>query len=131
MSRKEIIWSNGALSMAAAVLSGLCCTAAAAALCTCLIFYVLKDMGLAGALAGASLAVGAYIGAFIYGKFRRHKGLISGTVCGAIMYLVIASIGYVFLGEFSDIKKLLLLAFFGAAGGVAGVNSKRPVSFYQ
>lgn len=131
MSIKEMIWSKGVLSMTAAVLTGLGCTAASTAFFTCLIFYVLKDMGLSGALAAASLAVGAYVGAYIYGKFRRHRGILSGMICGAVMYLVIAGVGYLFIGELAGIKKLLLLAFFGAAGGVAGVNSKRPVSFYQ
>jgi putative membrane protein (TIGR04086 family) len=119
------------ISMAVAVITGLCCTLAAAALFSCLIFFVLKDIGLAGVLAAASLAVGAYIGAYIQGKYRRHKGLISGIICGIIMYAVILGFGSYFTGEFAGIKKLLLLALFGAAGGVAGVNSKRPASLYQ
>lgn len=129
--RERCIWSNGLISMAIAVLSGLCCTLAAAAFFSCLIFFVLRDMGLASALAGAALAVGAYTGAYIHGKYRRHKGLISGILCGIIMYAVIWGCGLYFTGAFAGIKKLLLLALFGAAGGVAGVNSKRPASLYQ
>lgn len=129
--RERCIWSNGLISMAIAVITGSCCTLAVAALFSCLIFFVLKDMGLAGVLAGASLAVGAYTGAYIHGKFRRHKGLISGIICGIIMYAVVVGCGLYFTGAFAGMKKLLLLVLFGAAGGVAGVNSKRPASLYQ
>ena len=123
---RRSLWTNSGLSVAAAVLTGLCCTAAAAALLAALLFYVMKDMSMAGAFAGAALAFGAYTGAYVYGKYRRRKGLFGGSLCGAVMYIVIASASIACLGEVTGIKKLLLLTVFGAAGGVAGVNSKRP-----
>lgn len=123
---RKSIWTNSGLSMAAAVLLGLGCTGAAAAALAALLFYVMKDMSMAGAFAGAALALGAYTGAFVFGKYRRRKGLFGGSLCGALMYLVIAGAGIALTGELTGIKKLLLLTVFGAAGGVAGVNSKRP-----
>lgn len=123
---RKSLWANGVLSMAAAVLIGLCCTAAASLLLAALIFYVMRDMSMVKAFAAAALSVGAYTGAYIYGKFRRRRGLFGGSVCGAFMYIVTAVCGLVILGEMAGIKKLLLLTVFGAAGGVAGVNSKRP-----
>ncbi|MCR5601745.1 MAG: hypothetical protein K6G33_13520 [Ruminococcus sp.] len=132
MSRKQrYVWSSGILSMCAAVLIGISCSAASVALFSCLIAFVLKDMGLAGMLAGFSLAAGAYTGSYIRGKYRRNYGMAGGILCGLIMYALILVCGHVFIGEFAGIKKLLLLAFFGAAGGVAGVNSKRPRYLYQ
>ncbi|MBR0512367.1 MAG: TIGR04086 family membrane protein [Ruminococcus sp.] len=123
---RKSLWANGAMSMAAAVLLGLGSAAAAAALLAALLFYVMKDMAMTGAFAGAALAAGAYTGAFVYGKYRRRKGLFGGSMCGAFMYAVISAWAIAAAGGFPDIKKLLLLTAFGAAGGVAGVNSKRP-----
>ncbi len=129
--RERSLWSSGILSMLVAVAAGIGCIVAAGALSTCLVYFVLKDMGMTNALAGASLSVGAYAGAYIYGKHRRHRGIVNGILCAIIIYAVIFICGYSLTGEFAEIKKLLLLAFFGAAGGVAGVNSKRPAKLYQ
>ena len=123
---RKSLWTNSGLSMAAAVLLGLGWTVAAVSALAALLFYVMKDISMAGAFAGAALALGAYTGAFVFGKYRRRKGLFGGSLCGALMYLVIAGAGIALTGELTGIKKLLLLTVFGAAGGVAGVNSKRP-----
>lgn len=123
---RRSIWASGPLSLSAAVICGLICTAAAAAFFAALIYWVLRDMRFASALSGAALAAGAYTAAFIYGKYRRRKGLFGGSLCGALIYIVLLICGIVFLGEITGIKKLLLLTVFGAAGGAAGVNSKRP-----
>lgn len=123
---RRSLWTNSGLSVAAAVLLGLGCTLAAAALLAALLFYVMRDMSMAGAFAGAALSFGAYTGAYIYGKYRRRKGIFGGSLCGAVMYIVIAAAAFSISGEITGIKKLLLLTVFGAAGGVAGVNSKRP-----
>ena len=123
---RESIWTKAAVSMAAAVSCGLLCTMAALLLSAAVIFYVLKDIGTAGGFAAVSLAAGAYTGAFIYGKYRRKRGLLCGMLCGAVMFGVIAACTFAVIGDIPGIKKLLLLTVSGAAGGVAGVNSKRP-----
>ncbi|WP_297960567.1 TIGR04086 family membrane protein [uncultured Ruminococcus sp.] len=123
---RKSLWARPVLSTAAAVCCGLACTAAAAVLSAVIVYYVMKDMGLISAFSGFSLGAGACTGAYIYGKYRRRKGLLGGTLCGVLMYAVIAAAGIIVLGEPAGIKKLLLLAFCGGAGGVAGVNSKRP-----
>ena len=123
---RKSLWTNSWLSAAAAVLTGLVCTIGASAVLAALLFYVMKDMAMAGAFAGAALALGDYAGAFVYGRYRRRRGLFGGSLCGAVMYLVISAATIAATGEVTGIKKLLLLTVFGAAGGVAGVNSKRP-----
>ena len=123
---RKSLWASGVLSMTAAVCCGLVFTAAAAVLSAALIYYVMGEMGLSKAFAGFSLGAGACIGAYVYGKYRRRWGLFGGSLCGALMYAVIAATGVILLGEPAGIKKLLLLTICGAAGGVAGVNSKRP-----
>ena len=123
---RRSIWTNGSLSAVAALSCGFIITAAAALLLSALLFYVMGDMKLVRGFAGTALGFGAYTGAYIYGKHRRRRGLFSGSLCGVIMYAVLSICGAVFTGVPSDIKKLLLLTLTGAAGGVAGVNSKRP-----
>ncbi len=92
-----------------------------------LIFYVLKDMGLSAVFAAISLAVGAYAGSYICGKYRRHRGLFEGILCSLALSVFLLIMGTAIGSDFPDIKKFLLLTIFGAAGGVSGVNSKRPL----
>lgn len=122
----ERLWQNEIFSMAVSVCFGFACTFASILVSAVLIMYVMKDMTIAGGLVGAALAGGAYAGAFVNGKYRRRKGMLRGALCGAVMYGILAVCGMIYSGEAAGIKKLLLLAVFGAAGGVAGVNSKRP-----
>ena len=123
---KRSIWTNVFLSTATAVICGLVCTASASMLLGMMLFYVMRNMKLTGGFAGAALALGAYAGAYIYGKYRRRIGLFGGSLCGVVMYVLISIAGIIFTGSPTGIKKLLLLAIAGGAGGVAGVNSKRP-----
>ena len=123
---RKSLWASGVLSMTAAVCCGLAFIAAAAVMSAALIYYVMGDMGLTAAFAAFSPGAGACAGAYIYGRYRRRRGLYGGSLCGALMYAVIAAAAVVFTGELPGIKKLLLLTICGAAGGVAGVNSKRP-----
>ena len=123
---RRSIWTNIPLSAAVSVLCGLLATAAAWLLLSALLFFVMKDIKPAGSFSGAALAFGAYTGSFLYGKYRRRRGLFGGSLCGAVMYGVLSVCSIIILGVPSGIKKLLLLTVFGAAGGVAGVNSKRP-----
>ena len=51
--------------------------------------------------------------------------MIDGAICGTVIYTVLLSVSAVF-GEFTDLKKLMILAAAGAVGGIAGVNSTRP-----
>lgn len=123
---RRSIWTNAPLSAAASVFCGLAVTAASWLLLSAVLFFVMRDMNLVRAFAGASCVSGGYSGAYIYGRYRRRRGLIGGMVCGALMYGAVSIIGLSILGAPAGIKKLLLLTVSGAAGGVAGVNSKRP-----
>ena len=124
--QRKSLWSGWGSSVLVSVLAGALCIGAGAVLTAAIVYFVMKDMTMIRAFAGVSLAAGAYIAAYICGKYRRRKGLVCGTVCGALLYAVINVLAVLILGEWAGIKKLLLLTAFGAAGGVAGVNSKRP-----
>lgn len=129
--QRKSLWASPVAAMLISVILGGICLTAGAAAAGFLIFFVLKDIGLTRAFTGAALAAGAYIGAYVYGKYRRRKGLFCGTLCGFIMYILISAAGMAVFGEPAGIKKLLLLTAFGAAGGVAGVNSKRPKKLWD
>ena len=128
---RKSLWASPVFSMMLSVILGMVSMAAGIVLSTTLIFFVLKDIRLTRALTGGAIALGAYISGFVYGKYRRRKGLFCGTFCGVVIYAVISSIGIIVIGHPVGIKKLLLLSVFGAEGGVAGVNSKRPKKLWD
>ena len=124
--QKNSIWTNAPLCAAVAVIFGLCITGIAWLLLSAVLFYIMGDMKLIKAFAAAALTTGSYTGSFLYGKYHRRKGLFGGSFCGALMFGAVNIAGIIILGVPADIKKLLLLTVSGAAGGVTGVNSKRP-----
>lgn len=123
---RQSIWSNTFLSFAAAVLCGIGCILAASLVLSALSFFVMGSMQFLKLFSFVALVLGAYTSGSVCGKYRRRRGLIDGCICGALLYTVIAAAGLAASGGLTDIKKLLLLTAVGAAGGVAGVNSKRP-----
>ncbi|MBR1592662.1 MAG: TIGR04086 family membrane protein [Ruminococcus sp.] len=129
MRRKhKNIHQNKILSNAAAVVLSIfivivCCIIFSAAE-----LFFIGNMKFSMFFSAAALITGCYTGNFICGKYRRRMGLLYGTVSGIIIYIIITAAGILILENIPDIKKLLLLAVSGAAGGVAGVNSKRPVN---
>lgn len=123
---RQSIWTNSLLSIAVSLLCGFSCVLICAVFFSAMIFIFMDNMKLLHVLSGAALAIGSYVGSFICGKHRRRRGLIEGAMCGLFMYLICTLLGLAALSSLTDIKKLLLLTAFGAAGGVAGVNSKRP-----
>ncbi|SHM69330.1 TIGR04086 family membrane protein [Ruminococcus flavefaciens] len=129
--QRKSLWSSWIFSMLISVMAGAVCMGAAAFFSASAMYFLMKDTGLTKAFAGASLAAGAYTAAYICGKYRRRKGLICGTLCGVFLYVIISAAGIMILGQHTGIKKLLLLTVFGAAGGVAGVNSKRPEKLWD
>lgn len=89
-------------------------------------FNFIENMKFSVFFSAASITAGSYAGSYICGKYRRRMGLVYGIINGIIIYSLISAANLIFLGNIPDIKKLLLLTFFSAAGGIAGVNSKRP-----
>ncbi len=78
----------------------------------------------AGAASVLALAIGSFVSGRTAGMIKRRDGLKTGALCG-IMFSAAAMLISLIFGEFGTIMLLLkplLCAFFGAAGGVAGVN---------
>lgn len=120
------MWSDCGLSIAFSAFWGLCTAVMCTALFAALTFFLMDSMEFSSFFGNASLVCGAVSGGYVCGRFRRRRGLAEGLLCGIVMYAAMCVIGLAAAGVLPSIKKLLLLSFFCAAGGVAGVNSKRP-----
>lgn len=125
--RRTFCPSGILISAAAGVLASVCITS----LLAFVSLRFLDDMRSAGALTSAACTVGSFAGAYLGGKYSRKRGLVRGTLCGLLIYAAFSAAGLFLTGSPSGIKKLLLLTVSGSAGGVCGVNSKRPKSLMQ
>lgn len=125
------VWTNSIISLTISVLAGIALIFILALLSTVIMYCILGDVKVSKIFSLVSISVGTYASTYFCGKYRRKHGLADGIMCGIVIYTVIAICGAVFLGEFTGVKKLLLLTVSGATGGVAGVNSKRPKNFTE
>ena len=123
---KRSLWSSYPLSLLLSAAVGTAVCFLLAVFSALLLYKLINDIRLAEWLSRGSIAAGAFSGAYTGGKHRRRHGLAEGIICGVVLYLVFSSVSLISTGALTDIKKLLLLTVSGAAGGVCGVNSKRP-----
>lgn len=123
---RKSLWSSRSRSIALSAFIGLVITLILILIFSAVIFFFLKDMTISGAMTLFALVCGSFTGSYICGRYRRHNGLAEGILCGAVIYAVLFAFGLAFVPHAAGIKKLLLLTISGAAGGVCGVNSKRP-----
>ncbi len=119
-------WANFKLSLIFSSLFGIIFLMVGVFFISGFAFFFISDFRLLRLLSLIPVFAGAFAGAYICGKYRRSKGMLSGIVCGIIIYVFISAAGIITAGRPAHIGKLLLLAIAGAIGGVAGVNSKRP-----
>lgn len=99
----------------------------------CLLFFsfimtkVDAPDGLVSAMASISLCVGSYFAGFLIAKKYRKNGLITGILCGLVIFAITFAISMIFvklaltMGTFS---KLIMIIVCTALGGIIGVNSK-------
>lgn len=79
----------------------------------------------AGAAAVVALSIGSFLCGRTAGKIKQRNGLKTGTLAGLLFSAIPVLLSLIF-GSFGSVMLLakpLLCVFFGAAGGVAGVNS--------
>ncbi len=126
MKSRRSLWTSSAGSIAVSVFIGLGTILLLTALFSALTYTLLESLDFAPAFSVISLAAGGYFSGYICGKHRRTKGLINGIICGFMIYAVIFIAGAAVISSAVPLKKLLLLITVGGAGGVYGVNSKRP-----
>ncbi|MBR3759933.1 MAG: TIGR04086 family membrane protein [Ruminococcus sp.] len=123
---RRSIWSSSRLSMLISTVSGIIFLFVTVLAVSGFAFFFVSDFRLLRIISLLPLFTGAFSAGFIFGKYRRHKGMISGIICGLILYAVLSAAGILLSGSPSHFSKLLLLVSAGAIGGITGVNSKRP-----
>ncbi len=124
--RTYSLWSSTVLSTAASLVMGLAITGTGLLIFSAFVYFMMDSIMFLDFFSGAALSAGAFISAFITGKHRRRRGLAEGAICGVLMYGVLTLCGALIAGGLPETKKLLLLILSGAAGGVTGVNTRRP-----
>lgn len=123
---RRSIWTNAASGISLSALFGIICSLVTTMLFSLMILKLIGNMQLAEWFNAASCVSGSYAGAYFNGKHRRKRGLAEGIICGLLIYAVLSAAALLLAGNMTSIKKLLLLTASGGAGGVYGVNSKRP-----
>lgn len=110
--------------------SSLCGTALIAALIMLFAYAGSKadiPTGLISVMLSMSVSAGGFLSGYLYGKQKRHKGIMNGIKCGAVLYVIVFLFGIIYLGGFPPLRLaryFIMLCISGAAGGVTGVNSK-------
>ncbi len=122
---RKSIWENTFLSFGIPIFFGILCGLAGCVLFSAVSFLVFKGMMFGKLFNLLTLFISGYFSGHLCGRYRRRRGMIDGAICGAVIYAVLLSASVAF-GEFTDLRKLMLLAAAGAIGGIAGVNSSRP-----
>ena len=118
-----------------AVLIGVLCSVVLSVLLTCLFSMMLKLMSgipyeiidyVMVAIEGFSVLIGSYIACVI----AKCKGLVIGTLSGAIALMIVFAVGMSIaknnIGLLTIIRSVVMLLC-GIIGGVAGVNRKEKV----
>ena len=75
-----------------------------------------------------ALCAGCFSGGFAAAKRRGKKGIKSGLICGAVIFVVAFLFGMIFVRSFSAggiFTKLLIIVICSAIGGIFGVNSPK------
>ena len=120
------IWSSPLLSIFLSFAISFTVSLICIAVFSAMIFFLLKDMGLADIFASSSLIAGIFTGSYICGHYRRRYGIIIGAVCGIVVFIILYAAGLALGESTAGIRRLLLLMVSGMTGGVYGTNSKHP-----
>lgn len=123
---RQSLWTHSKLSLAVSSLLGIFFLIVTAVLISGFAFFFISDFRLLRLISLIPVFIGAFSGGFICGKYRRHKGMLSGIKCGIVIYALISAAGIILTGKPTHIGKLLFLVIAGAMGGIMGVNSKHP-----
>ena len=79
-------------------------------------------------MAAAALGAGCFSAAFITANRRRKKGLLTGLICGGIVFAAVLLCGFFFSECFTAggvISKIMLVLSCSGIGGITGVNSRK------
>lgn len=78
----------------------------------------------------AAASVGAFVGGCVAGGIARRRGILYGFSSGLLLFALLFLCGVILVREplaSAAFIKLALMIFFGAVGGILGVNRKSRV----
>lgn len=117
--------NHRALPFAAGLAAGYALTLALSAVTALGLSFTDSTSDMAWLAALAAMTAGSFLCGRTAGKMRRRGGLKTGAVCGALYFVPLMLLSFIFgtaQGILLPVKAALCVAF-SAAGGVVGVNS--------
>lgn len=73
-------------------------------------------------------SVGAFVSGYISIRIYHSKGLVCGAFAGFLLFAIITLIAFIISRDkftYITLIRLLAMVFFGAVGGILGVNKRR------
>lgn len=123
--------SNIKNSRAVSMVTSLVCGVAVTVLCLLAFSFVMTRFdtsdGIVSAMSSVALCVGSYFASFLVARRHRKNGLVTGILCGVIVFAVTFLVGVIFMKvslSMGIFPKAVMLLVCGAIGGIIGVNSK-------
>ena len=126
---KSEVWTNLYIWSVLCALAGLFICFAILFLFSVLLYNTTDVIKSFTVFSAISLSAGSFSGGYSCGLFRRKNGLYEGFFCGFIIYIFLLTAGCIFFhtfGNLMSIRKFLICIISSSAGGVIGVNHKRP-----
>ena len=83
--------------------------------------------GLITLMSSVSLCAGCFAASYTASKRRRKSGLITGVLCGGIIFFAVLAAGIIFVKGMSAggmFSKLIMIITCSVIGGIVGVNSR-------
>ncbi|MEG0614696.1 MAG: TIGR04086 family membrane protein [Oscillospiraceae bacterium] len=83
--------------------------------------------GIISAMSSVALCIGAYFSGFIAAKRHRKNGLLTGLLCGVVIFCIVFLISVIFFKSPISIglfPKFVMIMICSGIGGIIGVNSK-------
>lgn len=77
------------------------------------------------ALSSVALCAGCFAASFTAARRRRRNGLLTGLICGGIIFAVLLLGGLIFVRSFTAggfFSKMLIIMICSSIGGIMGVN---------
>ena len=92
-----------------------------------LVYQLTLPLGALPPMAVTAVGVGGFVGGLTAGLIGKERGLLTGTACGALLYLILLIAGLIRTGDvavgYAAIKGAVMTVC-SAAGGVLGVNRR-------
>ncbi len=112
------------------ILSGIGAVCVSSLLFSVIITYIDVPEELMRFMSSVSLCAGCVAAGYSVSKRRRKNGLLTGILCGIVIFFTVLITGLIFVRSFTAtgfFSKLIIICVCSAAGGILGVNSRLKI----